>query len=99
MQILALDKILPGATEEKIMSILKEEALKGWELHAAGTFRQLYFRTDRPGAVIMMECASVEEARAVLDTLPLVKEGLVDFDIIPLGAFLPLGMLLGAGGH
>ncbi len=93
MKILALDKILPGATPEKIYPNLKEEAATAWELHTQGTIRELYFRQDRPGAVLMLECASVEEARAVINSLPLVKAGLVDFDLIPLGAFAPFATL------
>jgi muconolactone delta-isomerase len=94
MKILAVDKILPGATEEKIKSHLKEEAAKGWELYNAGIFREMYFKTgDTPGAVLILETASVEEARQILNELPLVKEGLVDFEIIPLGPFIPFGML------
>ena len=93
MKILAIDKILPGATEEKIKIHLKEEAAKAWELYSAGVFREMYFRTDRGGAVLIMECADLEEAKKVLDTLPLVKTGLVDFDLIPLGAFVPLATL------
>jgi hypothetical protein len=98
MKILAIDKILPGATEEKIYPLLKEEAAQAWKFHEQDVFREIYFRTDRPGAVVMLECESVEEARKVIDTLPLVKAGLVDFDLIPLGAFKPLGTLFAKEG-
>ncbi len=98
MKILALDKILPGATKEKIYPHLKEEAAKAWELHNAGMFREMYFRTDRAGAVLILECADVEEARKLLDSLPLVTAGLVDFDIIPLGPFMPLATLFAKEG-
>jgi hypothetical protein len=37
--------------------------------------------------VLVLECASVEEARDALDTLPLVKTGLIAFDLIPLRAY------------
>ena len=46
--------------------------------------RELYFRQDWPGAVLVLECADAKEASRVLDTLPLVKEGLIVFDVIPL---------------
>ncbi len=55
-----------------------------WELYQADMFRELYFRKDWPSAVLVLECADVEEANEVLNTLPLVKEGLIAFDIIPL---------------
>jgi len=32
----------------------------------------------------MLECADADEARAVLDTLPLVQAGLIAFDVWPL---------------
>lgn len=49
-----------------------------------GCSGELHFRKDRPGAELILESADVEEARHVLKTLPLVKEALIDFDIIPL---------------
>ncbi|MEM8831124.1 MAG: superoxide dismutase [Cyanobacteria bacterium P01_G01_bin.19] len=93
MKILAIDKILPEATEEKIKVHLKEEALKAWELYNSGVFREMYFRTDRGGAVIIMECEDLAAAKKVVSDLPIVKAGLVDFDLIPLGPFLPLATL------
>jgi len=47
----------------------------------------LYFRADREEAVLVLECADVEEARAALNTLPLVREKLIGFDLIPLKAY------------
>ena len=38
-------------------------------------------------AVLMLECADVDEARSVLDTLPLVREKLIGFELIPLMAY------------
>ncbi len=93
MKILAIGKSLPDATEEEFRPHLQEEAARAWELYASGLFRELYFRTDRPDAVLVLECADVEEARQALDTLPLVREGLLDFDLIPLGPFVPFSRL------
>jgi muconolactone delta-isomerase len=71
--------------KEKFTPHLKKaEAAKVWELYQAGVFRELYFRRDWPGAVLVLECADVKEANQVLNTLPLVKEELIAFDIIPL---------------
>jgi muconolactone delta-isomerase len=85
MKILAIEKEIPGVTAEKFTSPLKKaEAARVWELYQAGIFRELYFRQDRSDAVLMLECADVAEANQVLNTLPLVKEGLIAFDIISL---------------
>ena len=85
MKILAMEKEIPGVTAEEFTFHLKKaEAAKVWELYQAGVFRELYFRQGRPDAVLVLECADVAEADQVLNTLPLVKEGLIAFDIIPL---------------
>lgn len=84
MKILAMQKKMPGVSEDEFKPYLKAEAARVWELYRLGVFRELYFRQDRPGAVLILECADVEEAGHVLQTLPLVKEALIAFDVIPL---------------
>ncbi len=88
MIILALEKEIPGITDDQFTSqLLRTEAARAWELYQAGTIRELYFRRDRQEAVLILECADTDEARSVLATLPLVKERLISFDIIPLTAY------------
>jgi len=87
MKILAIDRTLPKTTLEKIQPLLKEEAQRAYDLYRRGVFREMYFRADRPGAVVVLECSDVEEARSVLASLPLVAANLIEFDLIPLAAF------------
>ena len=87
MKILAMEREIPGVPDKAFKPHLGAEAARVWELYQAGVFRELYFRQDWPGAVLILECADVEEAREVLDTLPLVQEGLITFDIIPLAPY------------
>ncbi len=87
MKILALEKEVPGLTAEDFRPHLKAEAARAWELYQAGLLRELYFRQDEPSAVLVLECADVAEANQLLNSLPLVKEGLITFDIIPLGPY------------
>lgn len=84
MKILAMEKEVPGVTGEEFKPHLKAEAARAWELYQTGVFRELYFRADRHEAVLILECTDVDEAYEVLNTLPLVKEGLITFDVIPL---------------
>ena len=84
MRILAIERKVPGVTDEEFRPHLKEEAARVWELYQAGVFRELYFRQDQPSAVLVLECTDAKEASQVLNTLPLVKEALIAFDIIPL---------------
>jgi len=67
--------------------LLRAEAQRAWELYQAGIVRELYFRADRTEAVLMLECATVEEAASTLASLPLVKAGLIAFDLAPLKAY------------
>jgi muconolactone delta-isomerase len=88
MKILAIEHDPPDvAADQFTPALLIAEAQRAWELHQAGLIRELYFRADRHEAVLVLECADVEEARSVLDTLPLVREKLIGFELIPLMAY------------
>jgi muconolactone delta-isomerase len=95
MKILAIEKEVPGVTADAFKPYLKEEASRVWDLYQAGVFRELYFRQDEPSAVLILECADVEEADQALGTLPLVREGLIAFDVIPLAPYPGFSRLFG----
>lgn len=84
MKILALEKETPDTTAEQFTPHLKAEAARVWELYQSGQLREMYFRGDRSEAVLVLECANVEEANKLLETLPLVQAGLIGFEVIPL---------------
>ncbi len=100
MKILAIEHEPPVATDRQPTSaLLRAEALRVWELHQAGMIRELYFRADRPQAVLVLECTDVAEARTILDTLPLVREKLIGFELIPLGAYPGFARLFASIDH
>jgi hypothetical protein len=84
MKILALEREVPGVSDEAFEPHLRDEAARAWELHQSGVLRELYFRDDWPGAVLVLECEDVAAAEHVLATLPLVSKGLIQFELIPL---------------
>ncbi len=92
--VLAMDRILPGATEDRIKALLPEEARAVLNLYLAGQVREWYFRQDRPGVVFLLAADNVESAQALVDTLPLSKAGLLAYDLVPLGPYIPLATLL-----
>ena len=98
MKILALETGVPGVTEERFTPHLAAEATRAWELHQSGVIRELYFRADRDEAVLVLECLSLEEARGMLATLPLVREGLIGFDLVQLRAYAGFARLFGRAG-
>ncbi len=87
MKILAIEHELPCAMPEKFQQCANEEAYKVWKLYQSDFIRELYFRADRDEAILVLECANVDEARSVLETLPLVREKLIGFELIPLKAY------------
>ncbi len=84
MKILAIERELPSAEGEDFRPHMRVEAERGWELYQAGVIRELYFHRDLHNAIFILECADEKEAAEVLATLPLVKAGLIAFDVIPL---------------
>ena len=85
----------PGATVEQIMKIMPAEIRATVPLYLDGKIQQWFTRGDGRGVIFMLNCKDVEEARALIESLPLSKENLVDEQFIPVGPLLPLGILLG----
>lgn len=81
MQFLALSRRLEGTTPQLLAALATDEARVAWQLHAEGVLRSVHMCPDRPGSVLVLECASIEDARAALHRLPMVRAGLIDFDV------------------
>ena len=96
MKILAIEKELPGVTDEDYAPFLKKEARKAWELQQKGIIREMYF-TDDHLAVLILEAEDKEQARTILTSLPLVKEKLIDFDLFVLNAYSGFARLFQEG--
>ena len=98
MKFLCLDRPLPGATLEKYQPHLENEVRHTWESYKSGVVRDIYFRQDRPGVAIFLECASLDAANKVLAEFPLAKAKLIEFEVIPLGPFANWELLFANGG-
>ena len=86
-----------GIGREQIMKVMPAEIRATVKLYLDGKIRQWYSRGDGRGVVLFLDVKSVEEAHAVMDTLPLSKENLMDHEYLPVGPLLPLGGLIGGG--
>jgi len=84
MKLLALEVERPGAAADAFAPHLHAEAARLWELHSEGVVRGAHFRADRHTAVLELECDSLDHARESLATLPLVRAGLIEFELVPL---------------
>ena len=92
--------ILPakqGVTRQEIMNVMPAEIRATVKLYLDGAIRQWYSRGDGRGVVFFLDLKTVDAAHAIMDTLPLSKENLMDHEYIPVGPLLPLGLLLGGG--
>ena len=73
--------------------IMPEEARQTMLLYLSGKIDQWYSRIDGKGVVFLMHCSSVEEAKSLMEGLPLDKAGLADLDYVPLGPLQPMRLL------
>jgi hypothetical protein len=92
--VLAILTPKPGVTLEQIMRIMPAEIRATVPLYLDGRIQQWFTRGDGRGVIFILNCKDVAEARALIDSLPLSKENLLDEQFIPVGPLSALGMLL-----
>jgi hypothetical protein len=85
-----------GVTPQQIMAVIPEEIRATVKLYLDGRIREWYSRGDGKG-VIFLDAKTEDEARALIEALPLAKEHLMDHEYIPVGPLMPLRALLGPG--
>jgi len=86
-----------GVTPDQIMAVIPAEIRATVKLYLDGKIRQWYSRGDGRGVVFLIDAKSEDEARAIMETLPLAKEHLMDDQYIPVGPLMPLRALVGPG--
>ena len=84
-----------GVTRQQIMAVMPSEIRATVKLYLDGKIRQWYSRGDGKGVILFIDAKTEQEARAVMETLPLSKQQLVDDEYIPLGPLMPLMGLIG----
>lgn len=98
MQILAIEKETSAPPVPNIKELLRVEAASVWDLRERGVISEIWFTVKGHNAIIMLECRDDAEARRHLDSLPLVRAGVIDFDIHGLHAYDGFDRLFSAGG-
>jgi hypothetical protein len=82
-----------GVTPQQIMAVIPEEIRATVKLYLDGKIQQWYSRGDGKGVIFLVDAKTEEEARALMETLPLAKEHLMDHDYIAVGPLMPLRAL------
>jgi hypothetical protein len=85
-----------GVTREQVMAVMPAEIRATVKLYLEGKIREWYARDDGRGAVFLLNARDEEEAKSILESLPLAKEHMLDHEYIPVGPLKPLGLLLGS---
>jgi hypothetical protein len=86
-----------GVTPDQIMAVIPAEIRATVKLYLEGKIREWYSRGDGKGVIFLVEAKTEDEARAIMETLPLAKEQLMDHEYIPVGPLMPLRALVGPG--
>jgi hypothetical protein len=92
--VLATLTVKADADRAKIPGVMPAEVRDTVRLYLDGRIQQWYGRADGRGVVFILNVGSVADAKALTDTLPLVKAGLVTFDYMALTPLAPLRILL-----
>jgi len=98
-EVLVIQTAKQGVTPNQIVAVMPSEIRATVKLYFDGKIRQWYSRGDGKGVVFLVDAKTEEEARAVMETLPLAKEQLMDHVYIPVGPLMPLRALMGPGGQ
>ena len=94
-EVLVIQTPKQGVTPQQIMAVIPEEIRATVKLYLDGKVRQWYSGGDGKGVIFLVDAKTEDEARAIMETLPLAKEQLMDHVYIPVGPLMPLRALMG----
>ena len=93
--VLVIQTAKKGVDPDQIMAVMPAEIRATVKLYFDGKIREWYSRGDGKGVVFLVDAKTEDEARAIMETLPLAKEELMDHQYIPVGPLMPLRALMG----
>src|SRR5262250_3613958 len=96
-EVLVIQTPRHGVTPQQIMAVLPAEVRATVNLYLDGKIREWYSRGDGKGVISLVDAKTEDEARAIMETLPLAKEQLMDLQYIPVGPLMPLRALMDSG--
>jgi hypothetical protein len=84
-----------GVTVQQILAVMPLEIEATVKLYLDGKIREWFSRGDGKGVIFLIDAKSENEARELMETLPLAKQHLMDHQYIPVGPLAPLTLLVG----
>jgi len=82
-----------GVTFQQVIAVIPEEMRATAKLYLDGKIREWYSRGDGKGVVFLLDATTADEARAMMESLPLGKAQLMNTEYIPVGPLMPLRTL------
>lgn len=96
MKLLAIGRPGEGVDAPREIARLAGAEMRAlWALYRDGVVREMY-SPGGPGAVLMLETATAQDAREALAGLPLAAAGVIEFELIELHPFGALSVLFAA---
>ena len=93
-KVLAISRFIgTPMTPAQRAEIMPHEVHETVNAYLAGKIDQWYFRTDGKGVVFIVNAGTSEEAKEILESFPLGRAGLMEFEYIPLGPLSPLRII------
>ena len=93
--VLVIQTAKHGVTTQQVMAVIPAEIRATVKLYLDGKIREWYSRGDGKGVVFLVDAQTEDEARSIMETLPLAKEQLMDHEYVPVGPLMPLRALIG----
>ena len=86
--------IKPDVERPQFMEVAPDEVRATLQLYLDGKIQQWYGRSDGHGVMFIMSTTTVDEAKALMEQLPLWKAKLVEYQFTALGPLMPLRLLI-----
>jgi hypothetical protein len=93
MKVMAIASPTTPLTPDILKPHMPHEVPHTLQLYLDGKVEQFWF-VEKSGPIFLMNVESVEDAKAIIATLPLVIAGLMTYDVKPVGPLIPLGRLI-----
>jgi hypothetical protein len=92
--VLVIQTAKQGVTFQQIIAVMPSEIRATVKLYFDGKIREWYSRGDGRGVIFLVDAKTEDEARGIMETLPLAKKQLMDNQYIPIGPLMPLRALM-----
>ena len=77
----------PNVNWNEQEQLLKQEAKVLWDLQKKNIIRNIWFTKNTREAILIIEEKDSIRTKEIIDTFPLVKEGLITYDLVELVAY------------